>query len=198
MQRSTETKETSRCRERRPAVLGAFALGAILAIGPGCTQLLPVLVVDAGGSAVDAPELDATRSDAPALDAPPSSDDAPPALDAATDARRDMPRDAPATDAPTEVDAGRDGGPDAGPPASCDDAYGSLPGYVLCDETATTCTFGVTFSSGALSDCRSVCMTAGGDCREAFRLDAMGGSCALTDRQACGAGSSPAICICSR
>lgn len=174
-----------------------LALGALLPAGPGCTQLLPVLVVDAGPTALDAPSRDAPSDDAPPSDDAAPSDDAPLVLDASSDTGRDVPPDAPRTDAPAPLDAGRDGGPDGGPAPSCNAAYGSLPGYLLCSETASGCTFGVSFGGG-LSDCRSVCMSAGGACLEAYRMDAGGGACTLTNRQACGSGASPATCVCTR
>lgn len=92
-------------------------------------------------------------------------------------------------------DAGRDGGRDAGRRSSCDDLYGSAPGYVYCAETAISCEFSANTNGG---DCNDLCLSLGGICLEAYdnadpvcmRRPEFGDDC-FTDR-------GNEICICSR
>ncbi len=103
-----------------------------------------------------------------------------------------------AYDSVVAADAGDDG--DGAPPASsCDAWYGDAPGYLLCDETAGTCSFNAVVDYGT---CQEVCADRGGECRSATNnFNDRGQECVdrgwgdddcLTDRRR------TAICECSK
>jgi len=60
------------------------------------------------------------------------------------------------------VDAGL---PDASELPTCFDIYGAAPGYVLCEETLSTCEFNANTGGG---NCDTMCQSYGGACLEAF------------------------------
>ncbi len=100
-------------------------------------------------------------------------------------------------DAGSSFDAGSDAGStDAGSDAgsSCDDVFGAVDEYILCSETAETCTFHV--RTGGPS-CANVCAQFGAQCAEAFD-DEPGATCVSTGNLGCNHdGSMDFICACT-
>jgi hypothetical protein len=96
------------------------------------------------------------------------------------------------------MDAGSDTPIDAGtsdvPMPSCSDVFGSLGGFVLCTETATTCRFYTTVDG----TCNARCALVGAACVGAEDDDSAGEACDSLGATTCSATGSDAICICSR
>jgi hypothetical protein len=86
------------------------------------------------------------------------------------------------------------GTPDSGLP-SCNSIYGTVAGYLLCVQTATTCRFLQVAATGAPS-CTSVCAAHGGTCSSADNGDP--GSCGVTGTATCATLFASSICVCSR
>ncbi len=104
-----------------------------------------------------------------------------------------------AADAAPPVDA-RPGEPDAEPDAlvrpSCDETYGEAPGYILCLEGETTCSFNVSLEGG---NCGDLCPMFGGTCEGALdNENAEGLECISVGVDTCTTNRNTEICICSR
>ena len=91
--------------------------------------------------------------------------------------------------------------PDAAKPdtkRSCDQIYGTAPGYVLCKETATTCEF----NANTNPDCHTICTSyAGQTCLGAFDNPLSAGQeCNVKpgSNDDCFTTNSTEICVCSR
>jgi hypothetical protein len=95
-------------------------------------------------------------------------------------------------DAAAEADADL---PDALPLAACDDRFGAAPGYQLCSEDATSCSFNVNTAGGT---CAEACLALESECLAAYDnevdlcvpVEATGDTCD-TPR-------STEICVCAR
>jgi len=139
----------------------------------------------------DQPALDLWPADQPALDQPaldqPALDQ--PALDqpALDQLALDLgPADQPALDQPVPDQPALD---QTKPP--CNTTYGSVSGYMLCQETATECTF--FFTSGS---CDSKCQAHGGTCIKAAAED--NNTCNESYSTACDVVHSDGLCTCTR
>jgi hypothetical protein len=117
------------------------------------------------------------------------------------------------TDAPAPIDSpivGDDAPlPDTGPldtgapdvvvpPPRCDDLFGSIDGYVRCDETATECEFYSNPSSDMT--CTELCATASQECRGSWS-EGGGGEPLCTrhdDRAGCDDPGDAYLCRCTR
>jgi hypothetical protein len=53
-----------------------------------------------------------------------------------------------------------------GPRPTCTAKYGTVPGFILCEETATDCSFNV--ATDYVTSCTTVCAGAGGACLDAI------------------------------
>jgi len=134
--------------------------------------------LDAGS---DQPALDQPVPDQPALDLWPADQ---PALDQPA---LDQPAlDQPALDQPVPDQPAPD---QTKPP--CNTTYGSVSGYMLCQETATECTF--FFTSGS---CDSKCQAHGGTCIKAAAED--NNTCNESYSTACDVVHSDGLCTCTR
>ncbi|MBV1859512.1 MAG: hypothetical protein KUG77_13955, partial [Nannocystaceae bacterium] len=81
-----------------------------------------------------------------------------------------------------------------GATASCDETYGAAADYVLCDEAADSCRFGVTVT---MMPCNAICEAYGGTCMGAqLNEDPV---CTSTGDITCDdMTSNTVICVCSR
>jgi hypothetical protein len=110
----------------------------------------------------------------------PAIDAAPPAIDAPI---------APPPDAPP-------GEPDAPALPACDDTYGMVPEYLLCEETATTCKFNALTNGG---NCLDMCAAYGGTCITAFdNENGVGQECIEVIEETCTVLRTSEICVCTR
>lgn len=81
------------------------------------------------------------------------------------------------------------------PPASCDEQYGDVADYMLCEETAESCSFNATL--GMTISCDDVCSMFGGSCIEALLNE--DDLCVSTGPTDCGAADvADNICVCTR
>lgn len=112
--------------------------------------------------------------------------DAAPGIDAMTPQVTDAA--APQVDAPApQVDA------PVGPPP-CDELYGTVTDYVLCEELPDRCTFNARTNGG---NCNTLCAAFGGACITAFDNDP-GAPCVANQEDGCGFNADDEICVCSR
>jgi len=82
-----------------------------------------------------------------------------------------------------------------GGPTTCATRYGSLPGYLLCKETAQQCRF--VQATSTAQTCTAVCTSRGGTCVQADNGDP--GSCTVTNAMVgCDAALASSICVCTR
>jgi hypothetical protein len=159
--------------------------------GGGALEGAPEAAADLPQSeaAPDLADLDA-GSDQPALDLGPADQPVPdqPALD------QPVP-DQPAPDLPVDLPLLDQALPDqpapdlAKPP--CNTTYGSVSGYMLCEETATECTF--FFTSGS---CDSKCQAHGGTCIKAAAED--NNTCKESYSTTCDTVHGDGLCTCTR
>ena len=121
-------------------------------------------------------------------------------LEGVLDAAADLPQSEAAPDL-ADLDAGSDQpaldqpvpdqpAPDQTKPP-CNTTYGSVSGYMLCQETATECTF--FFTSGS---CDSKCQAHGGTCIKAAAED--NNTCNESYSTACDVVHSDGLCTCTR
>lgn len=87
---------------------------------------------------------------------------------------------------------GTGGQSDAG--TTCAGIFGSVPGYLLCAEDATTCSF--VHASSTTEMCQMLCPRYGGACVSASNCDA--GSCTVTGTATCQSQFTSAICVCAK
>jgi hypothetical protein len=82
-----------------------------------------------------------------------------------------------------------------GVPAECDGIFGAAPGYILCEETADTCSFNATL---AMTSCAAMCMMFGATCTETYTN--MASDCASIDvATTCDdATAMDHICVCAK
>ena len=94
------------------------------------------------------------------------------------------------------ADPTRDSSVDQQPDAtsSCDDIYGAVAGYTLCEHTRTTCRF--RFKTRSEWSCQSVCGSVGRACVWAAENDSE--ACEEDDEVSCTAKDREAICECDR
>jgi hypothetical protein len=93
---------------------------------------------------------------------------------------------------------GTAGKPDAavvGQRASCDEQFGSAPGYELCAEAESTCSF-VSESDADKFDCNERCAEFGATCERGF--DANGHTCVAETEDGCAFPHETQICVCLR
>jgi hypothetical protein len=81
-------------------------------------------------------------------------------------------------------------------PSGCNARYGDIDGYILCQETVSTCVFFFKVSGGA--DCQSLCAQHGGTCLEAYDTSNTGQACVKQTLVPCTGAHSDAICTCTR
>ncbi len=91
--------------------------------------------------------------------------------------------------APTD----RDGGIDAGlEPATCNDTFGDLPGYQLCEMASGSCTFQV----ATPGTCAAICGELGSECLASFDSEV---ECEpVSEDEACGVPHDEQMCVCGR
>lgn len=77
---------------------------------------------------------------------------------------------------------------------TCDAVFGSVPGYALCAENATTCRFA--YITPAREMCQTLCAAQGGTCVSAENGDP--GLCAVIGPAMCTSLFTDAICLCSK
>jgi hypothetical protein len=103
------------------------------------------------------------------------------------------PGELPAIDA-TSTSADAEPTTDAETSAACDQRFGGIAGYLLCSETADTCSFNATTAGGTCTDvCAgvdSVCVTAHDNAEAA--------PCTLLAEEPCDTPRNSEICTCSR
>jgi hypothetical protein len=83
---------------------------------------------------------------------------------------------------------------DAGPP-TCDTTFGTLPGYTLCTQTATTCRFAATVGAGA---CRVLCTSRRSACFDQDGNDTAAACTVTVAADTCDTPRTHAICVCGR
>jgi hypothetical protein len=177
---SCENPELVRCSFRGVAL----AVGLLCGCGLADNVLAPRIAareVDAGAHA-DAAALDGSPDDA----SPGTGRDAAPGTDGGQDAGTDA-----------SMDAAVDAGIDAAPRPTCDDVFGDLPGYELCDESVDSCTFDVDTNQ---TPCRQICSDRGTVCTGVLANPTQGG-CEVVDTDPphdCDTNQATEICICSR
>ncbi|MEM9452751.1 MAG: hypothetical protein AAGF11_01145 [Myxococcota bacterium] len=76
-------------------------------------------------------------------------------------------------------------------PESCDDRYGAVPGYLLCEQVGEECRF----YAQTNGSCDALCSGSGGDCLAAFRD--MGNSCMIIEEIDCSTTRADQICVCT-
>ncbi|MCA9668724.1 MAG: hypothetical protein KC503_24190 [Myxococcales bacterium] len=187
----------------------AAAVLALLAFAACTFDTAGVGSVDGGLS--DGALSDGALSDVALADGPRPDSLQP---DAARDATLDMPLpdstvDAPKPDSTIDLPAPDstvdlpppDTSVDSPPPATCAQLFGSVNGYVLCNETAISCRFHFT-SVGSNKSCNLICGTK--TCL-LMRDNASGSNCALETPNTCGNGPctcgstlGDGICTCSK
>lgn len=132
------------------------------------------------------------QRDAHVPDAPPTLD-LPPKPDLP---KPDLPKpDLPEPDLP-KIDTKK---PDMKPPKTCDDIYSTASGYILCQETATSCEFNANTPNG---NCQTLCTSFSGQtCLGAHdNPDTAGQECNanLGAGDDCSTNRGTEICVCSR
>ncbi|MBW2457820.1 MAG: hypothetical protein JRI68_25165 [Deltaproteobacteria bacterium] len=83
------------------------------------------------------------------------------------------------------------GGGAGGGGLSCDDQYGQANGYVLCEQTTSTCEF---FTIAGGKHCRAICAALGGECASAIDN---GSGCVHQAEITCTTALNDLICVCS-
>ncbi|HUS64048.1 MAG TPA: hypothetical protein VMZ28_05870 [Kofleriaceae bacterium] len=83
--------------------------------------------------------------------------------------------------------------PDAGGPSACDETFGGIDEYELCEETTETCTFGG-FIDGT---CDEMCEMFDTTCESAHDSD-IGAVCESVADTGCATAHSRAMCTCVR
>jgi hypothetical protein len=80
------------------------------------------------------------------------------------------------------------------PGGNCATIFGTVPGYVFCAETDTTCSFNATTAGGT---CESVCRSQGAECIEAFNN---GAACVAEpgSEDTCQTPRKTELCVCSK
>ena len=78
------------------------------------------------------------------------------------------------------------------PPPSCNERYGSLPGFMPCGESPGSCEFYVQTQDAS---CADVCAAQGGACIRAYADDA--NTCTRQDSVACSATAFDQLCTCT-
>jgi len=164
--------------------------GVLLAATGLCAACSLVDVPIPGGLTVGAPARDSGPDPGP--DAAPGDGglDAAVLPDASVDAALDASFDA-------GLDSGLDAGNDAGPPPSCDDLYGDVPGYILCEETEGTCAFNAEIDT----NCADLCADLDQECLDAYdNPNDPGQECDRNDESDdCQTGDhSTELCVCTR
>jgi hypothetical protein len=93
---------------------------------------------------------------------------------------------------PPMTDSGSSSG---GMPGMCDGLFGAAPGYMLCEETDTTCSFTATL---AMTSCDAMCMMFGATCTATFTNTAP--DCASIDVETTcdDATANDQICVCAK
>lgn len=94
----------------------------------------------------------------------------------------------------TTVDPSTSSG-DPPPPPTCDDLFGSAPGYELCFEDDMQCGFDL--DTGDQS-CNTVCASFGSTCLGAFDNPGGSGGCSQEGVDDCNTVHNTEICVCSR
>ncbi|MCX4241058.1 hypothetical protein [Paraliomyxa miuraensis] len=102
------------------------------------------------------------------------------------------------TDEGTTVGVGDSGGTtdtgeSTGPAPSCDELYGTAPGYELCMETEDECHFNADTAGG---NCFDMCASLGGTCLDAF--DNSTACVILSFGDDCFTNRTNEICVCNR
>jgi hypothetical protein len=82
---------------------------------------------------------------------------------------------------------------DGGVPATCDEIYGAVPGYVACSETGDSCSFNATLNNGT---CGALCSSLGKVCITAH--DNGIEPCVAGPEETCDTMRGTEICTCSR
>ncbi len=91
----------------------------------------------------------------------------------------------------TDTSAGSSSG---GMPLGCDEQFGTVEGYQLCEETPDTCSFNAVLNQ---TSCNDLCPMFGSICITSFNNTA--GDCASMDIEApCEEVANDQICVCSR
>jgi hypothetical protein len=97
----------------------------------------------------------------------------------------------------TDADSGSSSSSGSVAPPSCDDVFGKAPGYVLCEETDTTCNF----AALTMGTCAQMCAAYGGTCLEAFDNVGSGGVECVPVRlstDTCDTSRQTEICVCDK
>jgi hypothetical protein len=109
-----------------------------------------------------------------------------------------------ATTVPADDTGSSSGGPPAtedggssssgGMGATCDELFGTAPGYVLCEDNADNCSFNVTLT---MTSCDALCMMFASTCIEGFTNSATG--CVTDGALACDdATTTESVCRCAK
>lgn len=106
-----------------------------------------------------------------------------------------LPADGSSSGDPPPATDSSGGSSSGGMTASCDDVFGAAPGYLLCEETPTTCSFNATLT---MTSCDAMCMMFGATCSAAFTNTAS--DCASMDvATTCDdATANDHICVCNK
>jgi hypothetical protein len=96
-------------------------------------------------------------------------------------------------DAAIDDAAATDGAIDGAGAASCDDLFGTVPEYELCEESTATCTFGGLIEG----TCDAMCAMFGSTCESARDSDE-GAVCVELGEVGCDSMHGRAICTCLR
>ncbi len=97
-------------------------------------------------------------------------------------------------DLSTSVDLG---GADHGTSGSCNDLYGSLPGFVLCEQTATTCRFSFGNETTKFS-CAAACAGGMAACLSEWEVNGVSCDVGTNPLLTCSTLHHEVVCVCAR
>jgi hypothetical protein len=87
--------------------------------------------------------------------------------------------------------------PDLPASGSCDDRFGALPGYLLCEETATTCRFSVG-NEVQKFNCAAACADGASVCLSEWEVNGVSCDVGTNPLLSCSTQHHEVVCVCSR